>query len=96
MTLTLGALLRQDMTPVGLGAFEAATTGFAKAFGCSAIGLQLWHLSSPLGFCYVESSLKCRRNVCRSNYNLLFLGGKHHDHLLTFHLWKLLDHAIKF
>jgi hypothetical protein len=48
MTLTLGALLRQDMTTMGLGPLEVAGTALAKALRGTTIGFDLWHFRSPL------------------------------------------------
>jgi hypothetical protein len=48
MTLTLGALLRQDVTTMGLGPLEVAGTVLAKALRGTAIGFDLWHFRSPL------------------------------------------------
>lgn len=48
LALTLGALLRQDMSLERLTAFDTTTTGFGKPFGRASIALNFWHFNSPL------------------------------------------------
>jgi hypothetical protein len=48
LAFTLGALLRQDMTTMRLGAFEFARGSFPKALGGATVSFHLRHLLSPL------------------------------------------------
>jgi hypothetical protein len=43
LTLTLGALFRQDVTTVGLTTLDGAGTGYLEPFGGASICLDLWH-----------------------------------------------------
>ena len=43
MSFALAALFREDMSPVRLLSFEAATGSFFKPLGCASIGFEFRH-----------------------------------------------------
>src|SRR5450631_2995111 len=105
LTLTLARLFRQDMTTMGLTAFEAIRC-FAKTLRRSPFSFQLGHdrllIYSPAHKRSSKESVdpskdsRYRRGdtAVFKLYRSLLFGPEHHDHLLAFHQRVLLDHRI--
>ena len=84
LTFTFRTLLGQDMSAERVVALETAGSGFLETFRRAPVGLQLWHRDLRFSLSKLQFFL----------LGFLLLGRQHHNHLSSFHLWKLLHGSV--